>query len=152
MEAFRLARSKYASDLSGIGASIRGARWNSAGVEMIYTAANRSLAMAEVAVHLTLATVPADFVMLTVYIPDNISLQKITESELPEEWNVFPYKSNTQQIGDRFIAQNDYCLLQVPSSVTNGDSNVLINPRHQEFSEIKIVDTARFPFDRRIFE
>ena len=152
MEAFRLARSKYASTLSGIGAAVRGARWNSAGVEMIYTAANRSLAMAEVAVHLTLATVPADYVMLTVYIPDTISLRRIIESELPEEWNVFPYKSTTQQIGDRFIAENDCCILQVPSSVTKGDSNLLINPHHQEFSGIKIVDTEKFPFDNRIFE
>ena len=44
-----LAREKFAGSLSGKGAAISGARWNSVGIEMIYTAANRSLAMAEVA-------------------------------------------------------------------------------------------------------
>ena len=35
MEAFRLSREKFASTLSGKGAAIKGARWNSVGVEII---------------------------------------------------------------------------------------------------------------------
>ena len=54
MEVFRLTRSKFSNILSGKGAAEKGARWNSMGMELIYTAANRSLAMAEVAVHFTL--------------------------------------------------------------------------------------------------
>ncbi|MBA2407387.1 MAG: RES family NAD+ phosphorylase, partial [Chitinophagales bacterium] len=56
MEVYRLSRQKFAGSLSGKGAAIKGARWNSAGVELIYTSANRSLAMAEIAVHFSLAT------------------------------------------------------------------------------------------------
>lgn len=52
MQVFRLSRKKYADVLSGQGAAIRGARWNSKGTEVIYTAENRSLAMAEVLIHL----------------------------------------------------------------------------------------------------
>ena len=48
MEAYRLSRTKFADTLSGKGAALKGARWNSIGVEIIYTAGNRSLAMAEV--------------------------------------------------------------------------------------------------------
>jgi RES domain-containing protein len=77
MEAYRLSREMYASTLSGKGAAIKGARWNSIGVEMIYTASNRSLAMAEVAVHFTLATLPSDYMMITIFIPDDISLSKV---------------------------------------------------------------------------
>ena len=69
MEVFRLARKKYPIVLSGKGASISGARWNSKGTEIIYCAQNRALAMAEVLVHLSLATLPNDFVMLTIDIP-----------------------------------------------------------------------------------
>jgi len=72
MEVFRLSREKFASILSGKGAAIKGARWNSMGVELIYCASNRSLAMAEVAVHFSLATLPNDFVMLTIFIPDTV--------------------------------------------------------------------------------
>jgi RES domain-containing protein len=77
MEAYRLSREKYAHSLSGIGASLKGAQWNSIGMELIYTASNRSLAMAEVAVHFTLATMPVDYCMTTIFLPDNISLKKL---------------------------------------------------------------------------
>ena len=60
MEVFRLSRDRYARTLSGEGAARAGGRWNSPGVEMVYTAGNRSLAMAEVAVHLSLAMLPED--------------------------------------------------------------------------------------------
>jgi RES domain-containing protein len=152
MEAFRLSREKYASVLSGKGAAIKGARWNSVGVEMIYTASNRSLAMAEVSVHLTLATLPDDYMMLTVYLPDDISIQKLTEKNLPTDWNAFPHPISTQAIGDKFITENKYCVLQVPSAVTRGDYNLLINPHHSEFSKIKIIASDKFPFDKRIFK
>lgn len=152
MEVFRLSRKKYAGRLSGKGASIKGGRWNSEGVELIYTALNRSLAMAEVAVHFTLATLPADYVMITVFIPDDLSVKKLHPSELPPDWNVFPHVGATQLIGDRFVRENKYGLLQVPSVVTQGDYNILINPHHPDFKKIKKIETVAFPFDERIFE
>lgn len=152
MEAFRLARKKHSSVLSGVGAAIKGARWNSSGVEIIYTASNRSLAMAEVAVHLTLATLPSDYLMMTIYIPDNISLARVNQSDLPIDWNVFPHSKSTQEIGNKFIRENKYCVLQIPSAVTHGDFNILINPYHVEFPKIKIISEDRFPFDNRIFK
>ena len=151
MELFRLSRAIYADVLSGTGAAKKGARWNSQGVEMIYTAGNRSLAMAEVAVHFTLATLPADYVMLVIYVPDNISIKKLAERDLPEFWNVFPHVTGTQRIGDQFISDGQFCILQVPSAVTMGDYNYLINPRHPDSGKIKILSSEKFPFDKRIF-
>ena len=152
MEAFRLSRQIYATPLSGKGAAIKGARWNSVGVELIYMALNRSLAMAEVAVHLTAATVPSDYVMLTIYLPTNISAQKLTEADLPPDWKSFPHSVSTQTIGDKFVADNKYCVLQVPSAVTHGDFNLLVNPHHPEFSKIKILEIEDFSFDERILK
>ena len=152
MEAYRLSREKFAATLSGKGAALKGARWNSIGVELIYTASNRSLAMAEVAVHFTLATLPSDYIMITILIPDNISIQKLNISDLPTNWNTFPHPSTTQTIGDQFIADNKFCVLQMPSAVTQGDYNLLINPNHPDFKRIKIIATDKFPFDKRIFK
>ena len=152
MEAYRLSREKFAATLSGKGAAIKGARWNSIGVEIIYTASNRSLAMAEVAVHFTLATLPGDYIMITIFIPNDISLLKLNAKDLPENWNAFPHPSTTQTIGDQFIADNKYCVLQIPSAVTQGDYNLLINPNHSEFKRISIIATEKFPFDKRIFK
>jgi RES domain-containing protein len=152
MEAFRLSKHIYASTLSGKGAAIKGARWNSIGVEIIYTASNRSLAMAEVAVHFSLATLPSDYMMVTIHIPNDISMLKLNTTDLPTDWNTFPHPSTTQAIGDQFIADNKYCVLQIPSAVTQGDYNLLINPNHPDFKRIKIIVTENFPFDKRIFK
>lgn len=151
MEACRLSKKAFASSLSGIGAALKGARWNSAGIEMIYVATNRSLAMAEVAVHFSIGTIPPDYMMITIHIPDDISLVKIDNKDLPSDWNVFPHPVSTQIIGDKFITENKYCIFQVPSSVTKGDYNYLINPYHEDFKRIKIIDIVEFPFDNRLF-
>jgi len=151
MEAYRLSREKFADVLSGKGAALKGARWNSIGVELIYTATNRSLAMAEVAVHLSVATLPSDYVIMQLHIPDDISLQKINTTALPLNWNTFPHPVETQAIGDAFIYDNEYCVLQIPSAVTQGDYNLLINPNHADFKRIKIISTERFTFDQRMF-
>ena len=152
MEVFRLSRQKHASEFSGIGAALKGARWNSIGMELIYTASNRSLAMAEVAVHFNLATIPSDYLMMTIFVPDSISIVRINEVDLPIEWNVFPHPKSTQEIGDHFIRENKQCVMQIPSVVTKGDFNFLINPYHSEFTNIKIIATEKFPFDNRIFK
>lgn len=152
MLVFRLVREKYGPSLSGKGAALHGARWNSAGTEMIYTAANRSLAMAEVAVHLTLATLPADFLMMSIWIPGDLEIAEIPAEELPPNWNAFPHPLSTQRIGDRFVAAAEHAVLKIPSVVTPGDFNYLINPKHLDFSRMKVESLERFPFDRRLFK
>ncbi len=152
MEVFRLSRKKFASVLSGKGAAIKGARWNSIGVELVYTASNRSLAMAEIVVHFSLATIPLDFMMLSLFIPDNISLLKLNPGDLPANWNAFPHPALTQKIGDQFVSENKYCVLMIPSVVTQGDYNLLINPNHKDFKKVKIISAEKFPFDNRIFK
>jgi len=152
MELFRLTRKKHTKKLSGKGAARKGARWNSEGREIIYTATNRSLAMAEVAVHFAFAAVPQDYFLITIFVPDRVAMDEVNTEKLPENWNRFPYVDDTQKIGDDFIFQNNYCLLKVPSAVTKGDHNVLINPFHKDFKTIKIIEREKFPFDQRLFK
>ena len=152
MQVFRLVREKFAVPLTGKEADNKGARWNSIGVELIYTASNRSLAMAEVAAHFTLATLPNDFVMLTIHIPDHIEFKKLVDTDLPEDWKYFPHPVSTQKFGDEFVFENKFCNLIAPSVVTQGDYNILINPNHKDFESITIEDIQKFPFDNRIFK
>jgi RES domain-containing protein len=90
--------------------------------------------------------------MLTIYIPDDISIYQIQEKNLPTDWNKFPPSISTQAFGDNFVKDNKYCILKVPSTVTKGDFNLLINPKHDKFSEIKIINTEDFIFDNRLFK
>ena len=151
MRVYRLLRKKYPIELSGKGASMSGNRWNSKGTEIIYCAESRALAMAEVAVHISLATLPNDFVMVEIEIPTTVSVSAFPFAELPDGWNSFPNLLYTQKVGDAFVLEKKACVLKVPSAVVPGDFNYLINPNHSNFSSIRIVDQADFPFDSRLF-
>ena len=151
MRVFRLARQKYTNALNGKGAARYGNRWNSKGVEVVYTAESRSLAMAEVLVHLTLAMIPTDYVMMEIDIPSNLSIRVLEDNELPTDWNNHPFSKTTQEIGDRFILEDRFPVMKVPSTVVPNDFNYLINPRNIDFAYISIVLKMDFPFDKRLF-
>jgi len=152
MMVYRLSRKKYSGKLSGKGAALSGNRWNSKGVEMIYTSESRALAMAEVIVHLSLAVLPKDFVLLEIEIPDVIEIKKITPRDLPENWNTFPHHPSTQQTGDAFIRDCKCAVLQVPSAVVNGDFNFLLNPFDPDFKRIQITSQHPFLIDQRLIK
>jgi RES domain-containing protein len=121
MQLFRLSKKKYATAFNGKGAAKSNNRWNSKGTEIIYTAESRALAMAEVAVHVTIATLPKDFVILTIHVPDEITIKKIDFKDLDKNWNAMLPNSKTKKIGDLFIDDLEFCILKVPSAVVKGD-------------------------------
>lgn len=151
MELYRLYRRKYGDPLSGYGASLQGGRWNSPGTELLYTASNRSLAMAEVLVHLSLATLPKDYEMAVLYLPDDLPISRIAPSSLPPHWSGFPPPETLQQLGDRLVREQQFVALQMPSAVTPGDFNLLLNPQHPHFGRIKLLESSPFGFQTRLF-
>ncbi|ANI88419.1 RES superfamily protein [Arachidicoccus ginsenosidimutans] len=151
MIVYRLAKSKYKNDLSGEGARFAGGRWNSKNVAMLYTSESRALCTTEIAVHTPVGILPTDYYMITIEIPDNISFKEIKIASLPDNWNEIPYGSATQEVGNKFIQENKYLVLKVPSAVVFGDFNFLINPHHKDFSRIRIKRMEEFSFDKRLF-
>jgi len=151
MKVFRLTKAKYAGTLSGVGAAKFGNRWNSKGVEMIYTAGCRALAVTEILVHLPTGLIPQDMMMLQIDIPDDLNIQVLDTKILPPDWNVFPPRVVTQQLGDAFVFENRFAVLKVPSAVVQGDFNYLLNPNHPDFKRIKIISQEPFGFDVRLF-
>ena len=151
MKVFRLTKAKYAETLSGVGAAKFGNRWNSKGVEMIYTAGCRALAVTEILVHLPTGLIPQDMMMLQIDIPDDLNIQVLDTKILPPDWNVFPPRLETQQLGDTFVFENRFAVLKVPSAVVQGDFNYLLNPNHPDFKRIKIISQEPFGFDVRLF-
>lgn len=150
MIVYRLSKSKYSNDLSGRGAERSGGRWNSKGVAVVYTGESRALCTTEMAVHTPLGNIPTDYEIISIEVPDAlISILDITA--LPKDWRSFPYQNLTAEIGDKFISDNVYLVLKVPSAVVPGDFNYLINPRHKDFSKVKIMEIAAFEFDERLF-
>lgn len=151
MIVYRLARDKYAKDISGSGAELTGGRWNYKGTRMLYTSDSRALCTAEIAVHAPVGIIPKDYVLITIDLPDDIEYQEIKSDRLSKDWKRFPHSQSTQEIGAKFIRENKYLFLKVPSVVVQGDYNILINPIHKLFYRIKILSIEKFDFDERLF-
>jgi len=150
MKVYRLTRKKYAKDLSGLGASLYGNRWNSKGVFMLYVAESRALALLEVLVHVTLENLPSDYVMVEIEIEEGVPQRLIEVNSLKKNWNVFPHLANTQKLGDDFIRKQENLLCKVPSAVVEQEYNYLINPFHADFKKVKAVGLKSFPVDDRL--
>lgn len=152
MIVYRIEREKYLDiTLQGIGASIsKGYRWNSFNTRLIYTAESRALATLEVSVHLDLSEdLPIDRFYVEIEIPDNITILEVNLEDLPDDWNAKPPTITTQTIGDDFVNYNEAAILKVPSSIVPQEFNYLINPNHNDASQIKIINSTRMHFDPR---
>ncbi len=141
MFVYRLSKKKYKDELSGYGASLNGQRWNSKGTEVVYTAQTRALANCEVAVHLSLGILPKDYYMVEIEIPNSIIISEINTANLPTGWNSIPCMPISQIIGDEFAKECKFAVLKVPSAVVKGEFNFILNPKHEDFNKIKIVNT-----------
>jgi RES domain-containing protein len=150
MIVYRLTKAKYANNLSGEGARLGGGRWNSKGVAMLYTSDSRALCVTEIAVHTPLGILPDNYKLITIEIPDN-AISSLDVSSIPNKWNAFPYVADVKYLGDRFIKENKYLVLKVPSAVIQGDFNYLINPGHADYYKVKILKVEDFKFDQRLF-
>lgn len=152
MELFRISRKKYIRDLSGEGARKYGGRWNRKGVNVIYTSSHESLAALEVLVHSSINDLPTDLEVLTLSVPDHVTVEKITESMLPENWKIYPAPRLLGDMGTDWALSKKSLLLKVPSVIIPTEYNFLINPAHPDFSKINISKIRPFSFDHRLLE
>jgi RES domain-containing protein len=68
----------------------------------------------------------------------------------PPKWDGYTPIPACEAIGKSFIDEERALALVVPSAVSPGDKNVLINPLHPRFREIVFDDPEPFAFDPRL--
>ena len=151
MIVYRLSKEKYKNDLSGIGAEKYGGRWNNKGTRMVYTAQSRALANLEVAVHVALKSMPKNYYLTSIEIPDRYIIEFKQNRLKGKKWRGNPPLEFTQLEGDAFVSNNKGLVLKVPSAIVPGDFNYLINPQHKDFGKVKILKSEPFGFDERLF-
>lgn len=150
MEVYRIAKEKYIHDLKGNGAKIYGGRWTQKGYNILYTSDHESLAALEVLVHTPITTIPKDLQLLVLTIPDSVSFETIDTKSLPANWRKYPAPDILAEIGTNWLLSESSLLLKVPSVVTPSEHNVLINPAHENFPELKKKKVRDFQFDNRL--
>lgn len=146
MRVFRITLKKWSDKLQASGFS---GRWNSKGKFVIYTSNSRALASLENLAHRSGEGLNALFSTIMIEIPENLKIKKVKPNDLSQNWYKYENYSECQEIGDRWLEEDEYCVLKVPSAIIKMESNYLINPNHNEFKKIKITTTEIFDFDPR---
>lgn len=134
---------------SGEGARRNGARWNSVGTAMVYTASTLALATLEVLVHLEQPKALERFNVFSVKIPEDL-ISVLSEDDLPKDWRTYPAPPSTKAIGDEWIASQSSLALIVPSAVIPLEVNYLINPNHPDVAQLILGERIAYPFDARL--
>jgi RES domain-containing protein len=140
-----------ATAFSGIGAARGGGRWNSRGTHVAYAALSRSLAELEVLVHIDRLRAPFDYVFVEADIPRD-AIETVRVGRLPSDWRSMPPPPELRVIGDAWIRSQRSLALRVPSAVVPEEFNLLVNPTHPRFGELRVVGKPEpVVFDARLF-
>lgn len=148
MLVYRLIKPKYRGQpLSCAGSAIAGGRWNSPKIEVLYCAATPALTVLEARVH---SSVPAKRMLVTIELPDE-SLFVPDVPDLPTDWDKVPSVASSAAYGDAWISGRTTLALSVPSVASPHDRNVLVNPNHALWPQVRVARIEEYPLDPRLW-
>jgi RES domain-containing protein len=134
---------------TGVGGLYAARRWNHRGTAIVYCATSPALAALEFFVNLEPNEAPDDLLMAEAAIPDDL-VDPLDLNLLPANWRELDNLA-CRDLGSAWVASGRSVALQVPSAVVDGDSNVLLNPRHPDFGRIQLAAPRPFRYDERMF-
>jgi RES domain-containing protein len=150
MIVYRFSHAKYADDISGNGARLKGGRWNLPGIPVVYTSGSISLGLLEVLANANTLEQLQMIQLIEIEIPDNPVIHEIVLHKLKKDWwNDFEY---TQWMGTEIIRSNVPLIIKCPSAIVEQENNILLNPNHASFKKIKLRVCNNFRFDGRLFK
>lgn len=140
-----------ADDMRGEGARVTGGRWNKPGSAVVYTAGSIALACLESIVHLELGSLPLNRYLVQIDIPASI-WQRRTVFNAAEHvgWDASPAGKVSLDAGEAWLAQKKTALMQVPSVIVPEETNLLINPTHQDARKLGVKKLRKWTFDGRL--
>lgn len=136
--------------LDGSGGLSAPGRWHTVGQRIVYCAPNPATALLEVLVHteIDIDDVPVNFRYLEIEAPGALAIEDVDTSGLGEDWRT--RLAATRRIGDHWLQSGRTALLRVPSVIVPATWNVLINPRHPEGGQVRIVREHSHGIDLRL--
>lgn len=148
-QAWRIADGRF-DPFSPVGASLVGGRWNSPGLGVIYASRSYAGAMLECLAHAGIGRVPRTHVAVEIAIAEAVSVERHDETSLPAGWEHADLRV-ARAFGDSWIRELRTAVLVVPSVVARREGNVLINPKHSDFSGIVAGRPEPVVWDARLF-
>jgi RES domain-containing protein len=86
----------------------------------------------------------------TLDVPED-ALTSIEAEELPRGWNKLPPGPASKRLGDAWVTSNATLGLLVPSVVASDEKNLVLNPLHPRFEEVRILTRRRIVLDKRLY-
>ncbi|BAU52434.1 RES family NAD+ phosphorylase [Mucilaginibacter gotjawali] len=146
---YRIAREKYAADLSGRGGLLSSARWHDH-LPVIYTSFNSATCILEKLVHLLPEEIHHDLMMCMISVDESLASEIIEIEQLPSNWKHYPAPEILKRIGNAWLTAKSSPLLFVPSVIDPYSQNVLINPLHPGAARITVEKMEPFTYDERL--
>jgi RES domain-containing protein len=138
------------AELDGGGGLRYSARWHNAGQRVVYCAPNPATALLEVLVHaeVWIEDVPLNLRYLEIEGPNSLAIEGVDTAGLDQSWRAD--LAVTRRAGDEWLRSGRTALLRVPSVIVPATWNVLINPRHPESGQVRVVRTHGHGLDARL--
>lgn len=150
--AYRIVKKRYAdSPLSGRGGLISGGRWHRKGVLVVYCAQSLSLAALEFFVHFSGHERHVELAWIEIGIPET-SIEVLAQDRLPYNWRSEPPLATTAELGMEWLASRRSAVLRVPSVISPGEHNYLINAAHTHASKLRARPAKPYTFDPRMWQ
>ena len=152
MRTWRIAIEKAALDRDCKGAREAGGHWHSEGQPALYAAMTVELAVLEKFVH-TEEIDEAPLVLVAVDLPDDPALGlDVARQDLPQGWDSLDDGGSATAFGTAFLKRRDYLYMRVPSVIVGDGVNLVINPAHHAYEQVKLSVARTFSFDPRMFK
>ena len=156
MDGWRISKLRYADPpaaaFDGEGSRRRGGRWTPPGTRVAYASSSLALASLEYFVNLGPEDAPPDLVSIRISIPDSVRCERVNISALPQSWRAVPFPQELWAVGERWLVSASSVCLLVPSAVVPAEFNLLINPSHSDFKDLRFSDPSVFNFDPRMWK
>ena len=153
MRVFRIALTKYGATakaaLNGQSGYSADGRWHTRGRYLDYASGSRSLATLERLVHYKRFNFLEPHMIYELKIPDE-HIETVLAP--PPGWDGDDLLMAAQEIGNRWCDKAGSPALQVPSAVTRGEHNLMLNSRHPAWDWKWVVSSGPFDFDNRLVE
>jgi RES domain-containing protein len=153
MEVFRITKAKYKNDLSGKGAELFGGRWNHVGTPALYTSENRALCALEILAHTPKEFLPPKYIIQSILIPKSLEKELVSFAieNMPNNWDVIQHFELTEEFGEESFRKNALGLI-VPSVIIKLEKNIILNPLHPKYDQVKVVNETDFFIDERLLK
>jgi len=151
MRVFRIALTKYGATakaaFNGQSGYSADGRWHTRGRYLDYASGSRSLATLERLVHYKRFNFLEPHMIYELKIPDE-HIETVLAP--PPGWDGDDLLLAAQEIGNRWSDNARLLALRIPSVVTCGEHNLMLNSRHPAWDWNWVVSSGPFDFDNRL--